>query len=166
MARITPPEDHLRFAEWMKTNYGRFIHSKEDYDRVFDEQMNPESGSNVDTTFRENTWKVYSKKTGIDEFTRAGGKSLKMDRLKTARIVLPRTKEGLAEYRRLKAQHANVSGIDTKDAKTVNVKWVKQNRELKYPARVKMRTVYTSKEMIGEKVVFRDRGGRFASRKK
>lgn len=87
----------------------------------------------------------------VDIFKRAGGKNLKMDRQKDAKIIVENEKT----YVKLGSQKADFEGLDTKTRRFGRIKGK--------PVRIKTGFIVRRKKKV---LIFRDRRGRFASVKR
>lgn len=146
--RVTPQEEFDRFAERLLNQYPG-IENEDEFNNAFDNYME-ELTPGQDGELREKSWGYIKDKI---VFKSAGGKDLKRDRMKTAKKVV----FSKDVYIKHGAQRVDLSGLDTKGGKRI----------LKFPARVRGKIVYASKETItrmnNEVVVARDKMGRFAS---
>lgn len=97
-----------------------------------------------------------SHKREFQEFSKAGGKNFKRDRERTHKVIVTNTRD----YRKKTAQKSDLRGVDTKPLKPRYV----------YVGRVRGKVVKARKTFVikrGKSVpIYRDRKGRFVSRKK
>ncbi len=109
--RHTPEEDVERLAERLMTNSGNSIIDRDTFDISWDSYMQEDKDI---PTLRNKVWKVIRTKQGVSReriHKKAGGKSLKLDRLRTSKHVVTKRKD----YK--DARRQDLKGFDTKTYK-------------------------------------------------
>ena len=152
--RTTVQEEFDRFAENLFGERGRFIRDRSTFDQQFDSFMEGEDLSNKrNTILRQKAFDIIQKRHPdfVDKrnlFKVAGGKNLKRDQARTAKVIA-KTPE---EFIKKTAQKSDLARLDT----------TKQFSTLAFRKQVR---VFSRREMItvrGKQVVrFRDKQGRF-----
>jgi len=148
--RITPPDEFDRFAETLMREFPGDYDDEDEYNEYFDkwfEQNDLDPTPRQDTVMRKQTWEFVKDKR---LFRRAGGKNLKQDRMKDAKVIVNSKKE----YIRRGAKRSDLKGYDTK------------RRDFDVTAEVKGRVVFAYKDSVVVKGKtqprLRARNGQFA----
>ena len=167
--RITPPDEINRINDRLFRESKFKIQDRDSYDLAFNDLLSiGESDlSSVQRKLRNDGFKGYLiqhpdvAKERI--FTKAKGRDLRRDRLKTARRVVDTRKE----FTKLGASKSDLRGFDT--ARQRVTKDILTRRKFTVPARVKGRIVFairTSVTVRGKRQVrFRNEKGQFSSAK-
>lgn len=133
--RTTPPEDYNRFAEWLRNRYGKQIKDRESFDKLFEFTLDKKDLTKKEKSFQKEVWNVMKSKHNLPE---------------------------VSEVETIKRGKAGI-----KERKITDKQRIK--RKLELIGRIKQKTVYVSEELVNnqgyERIVYRDRTGRFASRK-
>jgi len=164
--RFTPEEDVDRLAERVFRDSGQSIEDEEMFNLAFDSYLGEvELNKLQNTTLRK---KVFdSMRASHPEimkgslFKKAGGKSFKRDRAKTAREVVTDIKI----FKKKGAGKVDLQGYDTKKGGVVRTK-----HKFDIPGSVKEKIVFARRTVVlvnnQEQVRFRDKLGRFTSVKR
>ena len=139
-------EESERFAEWFVSNKRGIITTRERFNQAYGDETGLVGVlSQNQKDFREKVFGKYEEKTG-KLFEKAGGKDLERDRRTRAKVVT--TDPDV--YVRRGARRIDLQGLDT-------------------PSTVKGKVVLSRQEEISRRgkqvTIFRDRKGRFSSRK-
>ncbi len=167
--RITPPDEIDRINERLFRESKFQIQDRDSYDLAFNDLMSIDDKTITSNqkTLREKAFKDFVKNhpevTEERLFTKAKGKDLRRDRLKTAKRVVKTRKDFLKQG----ARKVDLKGFDT--ARQRISKDVARRRRFTLPARIKGRVVFAQKTSVKVKgkiqVRFRDAKGRFSSTK-
>ncbi len=159
------PDDIDRINETLNQRAGNQIQDRDSYDLAFDDYMGIMRAAPKQRKLRNDAFADYSQKhpdvSTERLFTKAKGKDLSRDRLRTAKRVV-KTRKGF-----IKAGAANVDlkGFDTARQKVTKAQRIQ--RDFTIPARIKGRVVFARKTSVvvkGRSVVrHRDSKGRFVS---
>jgi hypothetical protein len=157
--RETPTSRYERLAERIY-NENTQISSKDDYEVVFNRYFDGFPMSKSDkANLRENTWPFFEDTFlgAASLYKRAGGKDLKRDKRKTAKIVVDTPEE----FIRRGARKVDLRNLDTRPARKGRFSVV---------GKVNNKIVFTRLDIVkkqsGEHVVYRNKAGQFASVKK
>lgn len=163
------PEEIDRVNETLKRRAGFQIQDRDSYDLAFNDYLNINEPTikSFERTFRKKAFDdflVLNPQISRERlFTRARGKDLKRDRLKTAKKVVTTRKE----FEKAGASKVDLKGFDT--ARQRVTKDILERRTFTVPARIKGRVVFARKTSVsvrGKSVVrHRDSRGRFVSAK-
>lgn len=169
VSRITPSDEVDRINDRLFRESKFQIQDRDSYDLAFNDLISVDERdlSSSQKRFRDNSFSDYIKEhpdvSTERIFTKAKGKDLARDRLKTAKRVVTTRKEFL----RQRASEVDLKGFDT--ARQRVTKEIIRRRTFTVPAKVKGRIVFaikTSVVVLGKKQLrFRDAKGRFVSGK-
>lgn len=163
------PEEINRINETLKRRTRFQIQDRDSYDLAFNDYLNINEPQieGFQTKLRNNAFDeflVANPQVSRERlFTRARGKDLKRDRLRTAKKVVTTRKE----FEKAGASEVDLKGFDT--ARQRVTKDILERRTFTVPARVKSRVVFamrTSVVVRGKRQVrFRSASGQFVSSK-
>lgn len=165
------PEEIEAINEAIDSRSGASIQDRDSYDLAYNDYMNYSEKEleedNVLFNMREEVWEHFSMNhpdvAKERLFSKAKGRDLRRDRLKTARKVVTTRKQ----YIKGGASKLDLKGYDT--ARQRITKGIAQRRTFTVPSRIKGRVVFsirTSVVVRGKSMVrYRDARGRFASAK-
>ncbi len=169
MVRFTPEDDPDRLSERLRQEARFKIQDRDSFDLAFSDivSLGESELSAKQKSFRGRVFERYaSANPDISRervFQQAEGKSLRRDRKQTAKRVVKTKREFLREG----ASQVDLKGFDT--ARQKFRKELKVRREFNVPAQIGRRIVLTKRISVSVRgkaqVRFRDRRGRFASRK-
>lgn len=178
MARITPETDAERLAERLWRQARGSIEDRESFDEAYEQYLSDEGANPLsnaqDKKLREKVWQALNKFHNITKknvFKEAGGKDLKRDRQRTAKVVV----SSVQEYKRRGASNVDLKGYDTKrprrsSKRNVRRKLLTAQRQAKYKynysGRVKSRIVPARRIITKKGARFIDRKGRYVSVKR
>lgn len=163
------PEEIDRINETLKRRAGFQIQDRDSYDLAFNDYLNISEPTikGIEKDFRNKAFDdflVANPQISSERlFTRAKGKDLKRDRLKTAKKVVTTRKE----FEKAGASKVDLKGFDT--ARQRVTKDILERRTFTVPSRVKKRIVFSMKTSVvvrGKRQVrFRNAKGQFSSAK-
>ncbi len=164
--RITPSDEIDRINERLFSESKFQIQDRDSYDLAFDDLLSVVGElSGKQKELRNKAFREYSaahpEVSAERLFTKAKGRDLRRDRLKTAKRVVKTRKE----FIKAGAREVDLKGFDTARQKTT--KEIIRRRTFTIPARVKGKVVFAMKTSVvvaGNRVVrHRDIKGRFVS---